>query len=345
MNQNNILELRQLALEAQTYQYEREWSDSKICKEIAQLGSTKTYKRILDEADSLGEMNVETQLKNYRAAADMIKVLRTKDRAPEPEYEDFANVTESLSAVASAISEESISRFVVIEGENGTGKDAVKNALLKRWPNIIVAVEANELWRESNAIPLADIINALDIRRRKDEESGQKFVMPHHPHMRLELILEELQKRKLILLINEMHHMGPRGLNMLKTLINRTPVVPVGLCIPKLLARLVGGAYEEAIQLFGNRLCQRVRLQAPPAGEILLMCERRGVEFVDNASANAAAKMVAAEAPSMGNWALVKMVVRECRKLANEKPISLAQFAAAFSVAKSKRVSQQMRNN
>lgn len=345
MQETKIKELRQLAGDAQTYQLEREWSDAKICKEIAQLGSTKTYKRILDETDSLDEMNVETQLKNYRAAADMIKVLRTKDRAPEPEYEDFTNVTESLSAVASAIAEESISRFVVIEGENGTGKDAVKNALLKRWPNIIVAVEANELWRESNNIPLADIINALDIRRKKDEDSGQKFIMPHYPAARLELILEELQKRKLILLINEMHHMGPRGLNMLKTLINRTPVVPVGLCIPKLLARLVGSAYEEAVQLFGNRLCQRVRLPAPPAGEILLLCERRGVEFMDSATANAAAKVLATESPSMGNWALVKMVVRECRKVANGKPISLAQFSNAFTAAKAKRVSQQMRNS
>lgn len=341
---DRLNELRTLAREAQTYQLEREWPDSKLCNQIAQLGSTKTYKRILDDSDPLDELNVENQIKNYRAAVDYISVLRTKDKAPEPEYEDFANVTESLSAVAAAIQEDSISRFVVIQGENGTGKDAVKNALLRRWPNITVEVEATELWRESQAVVLADILNALNVRRQKDEQ-GNKFVMPQTPHGRLELIYHELNKRKLILLINEGHHMGPRALNLLKTLINRSPCVPVMLCIPRLLQRLVNSAYEESIQLFGNRLCQRVCLPSPPADEILLLMERRGVTFTDVSTANAAAKQTASDARHTGNWSYVRMLTRELRKVSQGKPVTLPQYSTAASTTKSKRLLNQNQNH
>jgi len=344
MHTDKILRLRALAREVQNYQLERGLSDSKLCAKVSQVGSTKTYKRILDGDDALEELNVDKQLVNYDAAVEFIKILRASERPPEPEYDDFANIEDSLAAVARAMSEESIARFIVIEGENGTGKDAVQNALLKKWPNIILQVEATELWRESLAVPLADILNALSLRRQRDGE-GEKFVVPSQPLGRLSLILEELKKRKLILLINEGHHMGPRALNMIKTLINQTPVVPVMLCIPKLLARLVSGNYEEAIQLFGNRLCERVRLSSPQVDEIVLMFERRGVRFDSDATQNQAAATLKAEAPQFGNWRYVTQVCREARTASKDRPINVGQFSAAKGIAEKRRIMRQTANN
>ena len=338
MHNPNVTKLRALAREVQNYQIERSLSDSKLCARVSQAGSTKTYKRILDDADALEELNVDKQLVNYEAAVEFIKILRTSERPAEPEYDDFANIMDSMAAVARALSEESIARFIVIEGENGTGKDAVKNALLKKWSKIIVPVEATELWRESMAVPLSDILNALSVRRQG--EDGEKFTMPSQPLARLALILEELKNRKLVLLINEGHHMGPRALNIIKTLINQTPVVPVMLCIPKLLARLVSGNYEEAIQLFGNRLCERVRLASPQPDEIVLMFERRGVRFDGAAAQNQAAQNIADEAPQFGNWRFVSQVCREARD-AGKGALGIKQFADAMGRAKARRIMRQ----
>lgn len=330
--------LRQLAQEAQQYQTERGWSDSRLCKEFGQLGSTKTYKRILDPEDALDDLSVENQLTNYEAALEMIRLRRSSDAAPEPEYDDFSNVQDSIRAVQRALKEESIARFVVIEGENGTGKDAVKNNILRRWDKICTPVEASELWKESAAIPLLDIIQAMDTRRRTDEDSGEKFKVPTYPQARLELIIAELGKRRGILLINEAHHIGPRGINLIKTIINRTQTVVVFLCIPSLLSRLMKSAYEECVQLFGNRLCERVRLKSPPAGEILPLMERRGVTFADTATATAAARSIAEDAANFGNWRYVVQVSRELRAKAAGQPVTLEIFARAKTLVISRRV-------
>ena len=340
MHNEKLNQLRTLARECQSYQIERGLSDAKFVTKVSQVGSTKTYKRILDDADPLEELNVDKQLANYIAATDFIKVLRASDRPPEPEYPDFDNIESSRAAVARAMSEETIARFVVIEGENGTGKDAVKNALLKTWKSSIVVVEATELWRENVNPALADIIVALGIRRREDD-SGDSFKLPMHPQARLNTIREELCKRKLILLINEGHHLGPRMLNLVKSIINQTPTVVVLECIPKLLARLVGQNYEEAIQLFGNRLCERVRLVSPSQDEIATLFERRGVKFADTKTENQASGAVATEAPQFGNWRYVVQVCREARESANGKAMTMDQFASAVTRARSRRIMQQ----
>lgn len=336
---DTIIRLRELAREAQNYQLERGLSDAKFCADVAGLGSTKTYKRILDDKDDLAELNVEAQLKNYEGALEYIRSRRSKDKLAEPEYDDFTNILTARSAITRAMEEDSIARFVVIEGETGTGKDAVKNALLKRWSKVTVHIEANELWRESLSVATKSIFCALDIRRR--DEAGP-LPMPKYPADRLDVIYEELNKRKLILLFNEGHHFGPRMLNVLKDMINCTKAVPVMLCIPGLLQRLVKDSYQEAIQLFGNRLCERVYLPTPPADEIALLMERRGVKFTDAEARNDAAKELSAEAPALGNWRFVGLVARELALASRKGPVNAQQFQQLRSVVRNRRIPRQL---
>jgi hypothetical protein len=338
---DKILQLRALAREAKNYQLERGWSDAQTCKEIGQLGSTKTFNRILDEEDPLDELHIDKQLRNYESALELVKALRDQDRIAEPEYEDFTNILDSRSAVQRAVVESTIARFVVVEGENGTGKDAVKNALAEKWKNTVVCVEADEFWRESLAVPIRAILGELSVRRARDEQTGESFRIPRYPADMITLLLEELNKKKITLVINEAHHMGPRGLNIFKSIINKTPTVVVFLCIPRLLTQLVSGAYEEAIQLFGNRLCQRVYLPTPPQDEILLLLSRRGVKFADKlASAHASTKLEA-EAPHFGNWRFVNMVCRELVALSRRAPITQIALDEAVNKVKSRRVRKQ----
>ena len=51
---------------------------------VSQVGSTKTYKRILDATDPLDELNIEKQITNYEAAISYIAILRSSDRPAVP---------------------------------------------------------------------------------------------------------------------------------------------------------------------------------------------------------------------------------------------------------------------
>lgn len=328
-----INELRALAREVRNYQLERDWSDTKICKEISHLGSTKTYKRILDETDGLEELNVETQLRNYQAAVEMIAARRANDRPVEIEYDDFANIQEVRAAVGRALleDEECVARLVIVEGNTATGKDAVKRNLLKVWPKITVAVEATEMWRDSLSAPTKAIHQAINIIKQRDRETKELPKPPRYPAEILGEIIDTLKERKLVLIINEAHHLGPRGLNMVKTILNQSPTVVVLECIPALLTRLLSGSYEEAVQLTGNRLCERVYLAPPSAAEILLLTERRGVKFADKETANSAAKALSGQAPMFGNWRYVSQVTRKLREATQRGAITLAMLAKATS--------------
>lgn len=336
---DTITELRQLGQQVRNYQLERDWSDARLCKEIAHVGSSKTYKRILDPEDDLSELNVPTQLRNYQAAIETISALRKNDRPAEPEYDDFGNIMNVRAAVQRALleDEECVARLVIVEGNTSTGKDAVRRHLQKVWPKITVAVEATELWRDSLAVPARTIYDALCIVRQADKETKEQPKPPRWPAEVIAEIVSCLKERRLVLIINEAHHLGPRGLNMVKTLLNQTPSVIVLECIPALLTRLLSSSYEEAVQLTGNRLCERVYLPSPPAEEILLLLERRDVKFADPETRNAAAKALAADAPAFGNWRFVIQVTRKLFDSSKTKPVVTKQVSEAVTAVKNMR--------
>ncbi len=336
---SSTTQLRSLARAARDYQLERDWSDAKLCKEIAHLGSSKTYRRILDDADDLDQLNVENQLRNYHAALETIHALRAKDRPAEPEYDDFSNILNVRAAVGRAMleDEDCVARLVIVEGQTGTGKDAARKNLLKVWPKVTVAVEATECWRDSLTVPAREIYKALHIVRQAGRDTKQVPAPPRFPADILNEIIAALRERKLILILNEAHHLGQRGLNLVKTLINQTPTVVVLECVPALLTRLLGGSYEEAVQLTGNRLCERVYLASPPPDEILLMLERRAVTFADVETKNTAAKSIADDAPKFGNWRYVAQVTRRLYEASRKEPVTLKTLIRAISDIRSLR--------
>jgi hypothetical protein len=124
---------------------------------------------------------------------------------------------------------------------------------------------------------------------------------------------------------------------MVKTLINQTPSVVVLECIPALLTRLLGGNYEEAVQLTGNRLAERVYLAPPSADEILLMLERRGVKFDNETSRNNAARDLAEVSPQYGNWRFVSQVTRKLYEGTKRAPVTPANVGKAIAEVKNMR--------
>ena len=333
-----IEQLRALAGQVRDYQTERDWSDAKLCKEIASVGSSKTYKRILDPKDELDELNLENQLRNFQSAIQIIAALRLKDRPAEPEYKDFTNIERAERAVLSAVQEDEdcVARLVIIEGHTATGKDAVRRHLLNKFPKNTVAVEANGLWGMSPTNSLLALYQALNIVRQT-EAGAPPPKPPRTPGALLAEIIAVLKERKLILIINEAHHLGIPGLNMVKTVLNATPTIVVLECIPVLLTRLLGNNYEEAVQLTGNRLCERVTLPHPASDEILLMLERRGVKFADVETRNSAAKAIQTDAPDYGNWRFVVQITRKLYHSTKNGPVNQAAVSKAIAEVKSMR--------
>jgi hypothetical protein len=337
-------QLLAIARQILAWQTESGLSDAAICRKIPQIGSSKTYKKILNE--DFAQIDVTKQLANYQAATAYLAILQTK-LPPEPEYDTFSNIQNSCFAVAGAMIEPSIARLVVIEGENGTGKDAVKNALLKLYPEVAVYVEAHELWHDRNdpasarSAAVTEILQAVNpIRRATRSESdgaARRTEIPRGAAAKLRLVIEELNHTKTLLIINEAHHMGPSMLNITKTIINQTPTVIAIECIPKLLSKLVNTNYEEASQLFGNRLFEHVRLQSPPAEEIIELFDQRGIKFDSPDTSANAAQILAGEAAQFGNWRYVTQVYRECWKTHAEK-ITSKQFDQARAIAIRRRI-------
>lgn len=324
-------ELRQLAQQARDYQTERGWSDSQMLREVPQLGSTKTYKRILD--NDFAELSIDNQLKSYRHALNLIDLRRKSDRTAEPEYEDFTNILTSLAAVARALTEDGLARLVAIVGENGTGKDAVKNALMARWGSITVAVEANEFWADSLRAPVNAMLQEYCRARKADLKPA------NYPIQTFELLTESIGDQRLVLLINEAHHLGRRGLNILKTLINRCPrLVIVAEFIPKLLRELETNNYEECKQLFGNRMCERVTLPSPPADEILALLTLRGVRIENPKTLQAVVQELSTESSRFGNWRYVIQFAREARVACKGEALTLEMFDQARGVVRNRRV-------
>lgn len=342
-NNETLNRLRELAREAQNYQIERGYSDAKFCAEFPGLGSTKTYKRILNEKDELDQLDLDKQLRNYDAVIETIRARRSKDKLAEPEYHDFRNVMGVRAALLRAMEEESLQRLVCVEGESATGKDACLNFAIGKWPNQAVAMNANPFWSESLAVPTEAIFKQLNIvRRYSKEEGGGPIPMPRYPQERASIIIEELRSRKLMLLFNEAHHFGVRMLDFVKTLINETPTVVGLFFVPSLLRKLETQNFAQTNQLFANRLCERVYLPTPPADDISEMLGRRGVKFATTSVQNATVSQLAKEAGMYGNWTYIKLVTRELAAASKSGPLETEAVNALRSTVLNRRIPRNL---
>lgn len=339
-----INQLRAVAGQIADYQTKHGFSDTELCKRYAGLGSTKTYKRILDAGDELEELNVERQLHNYQQAWALIEIALASADVEEPDYGDMRFVTATRLAVTDALQEQGNNRLVIVEGASGSGKSTIARCLQARWPNVTVFVEADECWKDSISTMLGALLRVADIRERhadgnegNEGNDGRDVVLPASASERELKLLAWLNLRKRILIIDEAHHMGPRTANICKTIINKSPTVMVWLAIPTLLRRIETAAYEEVRQLTRNRLCERVRVEGPSVDETLTFLARRGVKWADDKQARACAKVLSEASVQYGNWGFVNLVARRCRRLCARGPMEQEQFAEAFRAAQKTR--------
>ena len=278
-------------------------SDGQMCGRFAGLGSTRQYTRIL--SGDMGEVNVGANLASYRAMWNLIEMMQNSEAEDDPLYDDLSFVVDLRKACADAMREKGLTRYVHMQAPQGSGKTTAAAMLKARYGARVVLAEANEIWKENMGAALSGLLIALGVKNPPVAMSA-KF----------ERLVERLNETRVCLVIDEAHHLGPKTLNLIKSLINQTPGEFVLLAMGTLWNKLETSAYAEAWQLTKNRMLERIRMDGVEAGDIASVLGRwLGMSSADAA---ATAKPLANQAYSNGNMAFVKLVCRKARRLAGK---------------------------
>jgi DNA transposition AAA+ family ATPase len=298
-----VQELQDLAGKVQEFQNARKLSDAALAKMLPSIGSTKTYKRIL--GGDLKELDLENQLHGYRSAVAFIESMGEDDSQEEELYEDLYPVIHLRRAFFETTRERGIARVIFLLGPNGSGKSSARKLLIEKFGQRLITIEANVAWNDSPQAMLGALL----------AQFGKKDV-PFTD--RLTIAIEQLSRSRRCLCIEEAHHLGPRCLNLVKTLINQTPAEVILIAIDTLWRKLETRAYEEATQLTGNRHADTIRLGSSVRdSDVRKLLERRIPSL--NGDIKQAVRLVAEKANAGGMRHGLYAFVREVCKKANEK--------------------------
>jgi DNA transposition AAA+ family ATPase len=292
LNTIDARELVSLGQQIRAYQQAKDLSDNAMVKKFAGLGSTKTYSRVLN--DDLSELDLEKQLANYRAVWAVIESVGTDEETSEQLSGDLTGVRQVSRAILTAFKHNGLARFILVEGDTGTGKTSVRRLLLDQYGQRILCIEAADLWNDNPNAFLGEILRALGVKE-----------VPQLATDRLRKVLERLNETRVCIFIDEFHHLGPRCLNTVKTIINQSPGEIVGLAMPTLMKRIEREAYEECRQLTGNRLADRITLEIRE-GDLIKIIKRR-IPAV-NGELSQVVRMLMDRTAKYGNLAFVRDV-------------------------------------
>lgn len=313
--------LRELARRIAEWQEVRKLSDSALLRLCPQLGSTKVYKRVLNQTDELADLNLENQLANFRTAWAWIEsqVEQAEDDSDEL-YEDLWAHVQLRKAFIDTRDVEGDGRVILVLGASGMGKSCARRLLVEKYGTRLVWIEASVAWGDSPMAMLGVLLGALG---KKDKPSLQIE--------RLDQVVERLKDTRRCVLIEESHHLGPRCLNLVKTLVNQTPGEFVLIGIHTLWRRLETKAYEEATQLTGNRLAERIDLGNKVREKDVEKLITRRVKWTDEPARKSAQVMVMAKADNYGRLSFVRDVCKRASVKAAGNPVSAELFAEAVS--------------
>jgi type II secretory pathway predicted ATPase ExeA len=313
LNSADAAELREIAQRIREWQQAKQISDAAVVKKYTGLGSTKTFKRILD--GDLKELDLEKQLTNYRTVEALIDSLGDEEGEDEELYADIGPTVHLMRVALESIKERGIARFVLMLGDTGTGKSSARKVILEKYGQRFLWIEATEVWNDSPNGLLGAILTAL----------GEKQLPPNGID-RLNKVEQRLNESRIGIFIEEAHHLGPRCLNTVKTLINRTPGEFFALAKETLWAKLERAAYEEAKQLTKNRLAERIYIQGVTGADVKKILERR-INW-ENGDIKHAVKLITDRA-QFGNLAFARETIKRVNDMAEGEQVTIELFTTA----------------
>ena len=292
--------IQAMAKRIDEYRAHKKWTQVRILREFPGLGSSKVYWAC--QQGQTEELDLEdTWLPQYRAVIALIEAEIADPVTDEHLYDDLIPVSELARVVGPLFKTTSNDRVVLYLGEYGGGKTTAADIITKSYPRQIVKIEAVEAWGDKPAPLLCAML--------------KKFGTESYPSGAtacLNAVLAIMQGNRRVMFIDEGHHLGPRQLNVIKTLVNQSTWGFVLLCGPTLWKKLEKNAYEEARQLTTNRLAEVVRIPAPTERDVQLMVNRR-VPGMKKEIEQLAVKLIAKSAFTYGAFGFVRDVCTRLR--------------------------------
>lgn len=313
---NTAEELGAAAARIWDWQQARGWTTVRMLREFPDLGSDKTYGSI--RAGRLAELDAEAWLSRYAAVVALLED-RADDTDEDPVYDDLSAPRAVRRAMVDLFAASGNARVLVVLGYPGAGKTTALRCVADRYGRRVAWTEAADVWSDRPGPLLGAIMRALGT------------MPPVSATQRLDEVITLLRESRRCVVIDEAHHLGPHCLNTIKALVNQTPGEFVLSAIPTLWANMEKASYEEARQVTTNRLAERVILEMTEAD-----CARyvqRAVPGIDEKQAKQMARLVAPQAPRLGNFAFLRDVCREVRRIKPESGQATAEMLAAAIAA------------
>lgn len=317
LDSGDAAELREIAQRVRDWQQAKQLSDAALLKKYPGLVSTKTYKRLLNPDDKLGEIDLEKHLVNYRTVWALIESLGGEEDAEEELYPDLTPAVHFSRVLLETMRESGIARFILMLGDTGSGKSSALRLMREKYGQRLLSIEASVAWNDSPMALLGAILAAYG-----DETP------PYNLVERFNAVVKRLKPTRTCLFIDEGHHMGTKCLNLIKTLINQTPGEFIVSAKETLWKKLELGAYEEVKQLTKNRLAERIYLKPAKPRDIEKMIERRVSGL--NGSMPAAVKLISDRA-RFGNLAFAREVIKRVNETAEGDEVTLEMFGDAVT--------------
>ncbi len=327
-NTGSAAGLAEAAARIWDWQQARGWTTARMLREFPDLGSDKTYGSI--RAGRTSDLDLDAWAARYMA---VVALIDDSDAAePEAFYEKLSGPIVVRRAMVSLFAAAGNARVLVLLGPSGIGKTKSLEYVAGRYGNRVAWVEAFDVWQDRPGALLGAVIRALG----------------HEPPASAVLGMDKavalLRESRRCTVVDEAHHLGPHCLNTIKALVNRTPGEFVLSAIPKLWKRMEGDSYEEARQVTTNRLAERVELELTEPD-----CARYfelALPGADKALALQAAKMAMQPAAETGNFAFLRDVCGEARRMTPDggAPTAAILAEAITSVTKRRRGTQRNAN-
>jgi hypothetical protein len=310
-------ELRELGQWIRNWQQAKGWSDVQLCKRFAELGSTKTFKKILD--NQLEELDLERQLNNYRTAKALME--GDIDDRDEGQLEKDLYATVVLNRVyLETKREKGLARCIFLIGPTGSGKTSAQDYLREKHGPAILSIRAVVAWNDKPMAMMAALLKRLGVDNPPIVQSD-----------RFNLCVEKLCVTRRSVFIEDSHHLGPRCLALVIALIDETPGEFLLAAVDTLWARIQTRAYQEVQQLSQNRLAEKITLgRETRFADVQKLLERR-ITWAAEIDLKPLAMTIADKANAYGRLAFVREAIKRVNDKSEKKPVTPELFAAAIT--------------
>lgn len=324
-------QLREVAANIETYRADLGLLKAPLLRQYPELGSDKTYGKII--SGNFDQLDVPAWLEKYQHIWALIQ--HDELAGDEGLIESLSAPVELCRSYLETRNEKGNGRFILLLGDSGVGKTSAVNVMKsKPYGGLIYDLEATDVWKDKNgrgtAVPLLQAIG---------ERIGLKG-LPASKSKLLSVVVSKLKERRICLVIEEVHHLCPQGVNTLKTLINLTPVIIVATGLPVLWEKLAGSrsAWAECKQLTGNRLAERIELVLTAKDVCAFLVRRLGDAIATPEFQAKAAPLLIQEAVSRGNMKFISKAVQTFQRQTGkgEEP-TLETFKNAIAQEKKRR--------